>query len=321
MKYASDIKRFLRDWMLVIAMSSGICGYLLFAALDFPDSINKNALDVVKVLQPTLIFLMLFLTFCRVDLHRLKLCRWQFWLLLGQGGGFAILAVIATVINSEGLKVILEGAMLCLICPTATAAAVVTRKLGGDVAHITSYTILINVLCSILVPLMVPLMHPETAKSFADTSLMIAGKVYPLLLLPLFSAVVVKFLLPKFHRRLVLCADLSFYLWALALALALAVTTRSIMHSEVGISSQLCLVVVSLLCCAFQFWFGKKMGAKDGEKITGGQAMGQKNTVMIIWMGYTFFTPVTSLVGGFYSIWHNIYNTIQLKKAQNCESN
>ena len=29
-------------------------------------------------------------------------------------------------------------------------------------------------------------------------------------------------------------------------------------------------------------------------------------------MGYTFFTPITAVAGGFYSIWHNVINSYQL---------
>ncbi len=44
--------------------------------------------------------------------------------------------------------------------------------------------------------------------------------------------------------------------------------------------------------------------------------IGQKNTVFAIWMGYTFLTPETSIVGGFYSIWHNIYNSWQIHRHE-----
>jgi len=53
-------------------------------------------------------------------------------------------------------------------------------------------------------------------------------------------------------------------------------------------------------------------GRKFDDEISGGQALGQKNTVFAIWVGYTFFTPITSIAGGFYSIWHNVFNSWQL---------
>ena len=49
------------------------------------------------------------------------------------------------------------------------------------------------------------------------------------------------------------------------------------------------------------------------------QSLGQKNTVFAIWMGYTFFTPVTAVAGGFYSVWHNIVNSWQLYRQRKRE--
>jgi BASS family bile acid:Na+ symporter len=54
---------------------------------------------------------------------------------------------------------------------------------------------------------------------------------------------------------------------------------------------------------------------REIRKITSGQSLGQKNTVLAIWLGYTFMTPETAIVGGLYSIWHNIYNSWQLRSA------
>ena len=96
---------------------------------------------------------------------------------------------------------------------------------------------------------------------------------------------------------------------------------------------------MSLASCIMQFWMGRHTGmrlvqptkapdewkrhkydpatyttAKERSAITAGQAMGQKNTVFAIWMGLMFLDPVTSVTGGFYSIWHNIVNSWQLYK-------
>ena len=42
------------------------------------------------------------------------------------------------------------------------------------------------------------------------------------------------------------------------------------------------------------------------DEITAGQALGQKNSGFLIWLGYSYMTPVTSVAGGLYSIWQNI---------------
>ena len=75
---------------------------------------------------------------------------------------------------------------------------------------------------------------------------------------------------------------------------------------------QVGLAVISCIACFLQFYVGKKVGSKYDDTISAGQALGQKNTVLAIWMGYTFFTPVTAVAAGFYSVWHNVFNSYQL---------
>jgi len=158
----------------------------------------------------------------------------------------------------------------------------------------------------------VPFVHPNPEMSAMTSSMLILRKVFPLLLMPLVAALAIRRMLPGLNRRIGSLQGLTFYLWAVALALATAVTTRSIVHTDVDVATQLWLVAVSLICCAMQFWIGRKIGLRYNDMITAGQSFGQKNTVLAIWMGYTFFTPITAVAGGFYSIWHNLVNSYQL---------
>ena len=76
------------------------------------------------------------------------------------------------------------------------------------------------------------------------------------------------------------------------------------------------IAVVSLLCCLFQFWLGRRVARcySHSESVTAGQALGQKNTGFIIWLGLNYMTPVTSVAGGLYAVWHNLVNSYQLYK-------
>lgn len=327
--------------MLPIAMTTGASLYLIYHVMPAPVHATGPFLSgTVAVLQPLLIFAMLFLTFCRIEPKDLKPHRWHWWLLLIQGGLFTALGLLAYwllhAIQGEGHEkiVLIESAMLCLICPTATAAAVVTRKLGGDVAGITTYTVLINLLTAVLVPLIVPLIQPVQGMDFWTAFSVIIAKIFPLLILPCLAAWLVRYLAPKVHKRLLNYPDLAFYLWAVALTLAIAVTTKSIVQSEMSASLLLMISLISLVCCVFQFAMGRYVGRcyrpgrqkntspeaeARGRKIrtvTAGQSLGQKNTVFAIWMGYTFMTPETAIVGGLYSIWHNLYNSWQLYRHE-----
>ena len=334
-----NLKQKIKEWMLPIAMVTGASIYLLYHIMPEPVHAAGPVLEtLLGVLQPLLIFLMLFLTFCRIEPKDLKPHRWHWWLLLVQGGLFVILGAVAYVLitffpdSSYDKVVLIESAMLCLICPTATAAAVVTRKLGGDVPGLTTYIVLINLLTALLVPMVVPMIHPGAA-GFWDSFNLILAKVFPLLITPCLCAWLVRYLIPKVHRKLMKFPDLPFYIWAVALTIAIAVTTRSIVHSTLSVGLLLMMSMISLVCCAFQFAAGRFVGSRyrprrasanpqssergrEVRKITAGQSMGQKNTVFAIWLGYTFMTPETAIVGGLYSIWHNLYNSWQLYRAE-----
>ncbi len=309
-----QVKRIFKDWALIWAMLLGVAGYFVFEAMHPSARMHAMARDAAAIAQPMLIFAMLFLTFCKFDPRHVRLRRWHLWLLLTQCGLFAAISAVLMAMPHSGMRISLEGAMICLICPTATAAAVVTRRLGGDMAGITTYTILINMAVAVVVPALLPFVHPNPQITSLTASIMILSKVCPLLIMPLVLAWAVRFTMPRLLGILVRAQDAPFYLWLVALALAIAVTVRSIVHTDVDIATQLWLVAVSLACCIFQFWAGRKIGSGYDETVTAGQALGQKNTVFAIWMGYTFFTPIASIAGGFYSIWHNIANSYQLYK-------
>ena len=322
--------------MLPIAMTTGASVFLIYDATPCLHRFGPFLSDVVGLIQPMFIFSMLFLTFCRIEPKDLKPHRWHWWLLLIQGGLFSLLGVVAYLLISAlsvergDWVVLIECAMLCLICPTATAAAVVTRKLGGDVPGITTYIILINILTAVLVPLIVPLVHPIAEIDFWTAFSMIMAKVFPLLILPCLGAWLVRYLFPKLHRWFLKFPDLPFYIWSLALCLAIAITTKSIMRSDMSLFMLMMMSLISLICCVLQFGLGRFVGGRyrpriyipSGEergkavrKVTAGQALGQKNTIFAIWMAYTFMTPETAIIGGFYSIWHNIYNSWQLYRS------
>ena len=319
-----SFRKAIREWMLPIAMLTGASVYLLYHFLPEPvHRLGPLLEEVVSFVQPLLIFMMLFLTFCRIEPRELRPHRWHWWLLLIQGGLFSLLGLgIVAILGWTSLErgtwmLLVESAMLCLICPTATAAAVVVRKLGGDVAGVTSYTILINILTAILIPLIVPLVHPVSGMNFWAAFNMIMAKVFPLLIMPCLAAWLVRYLAPRLHRRLVKNPDLPFYIWSVALTLAIAVSVRYVVSSSLNAWTLAAMAAVSLLCCAIQFACGKAVGGhySPQKSITAGQALGQKNTVFIIWVGYTFMTPASAIVGGLYSIWHNIYNSWQLHRS------
>lgn len=315
-----NVVRFIKDWTLPLAMTAGATGYFIYTNLPFLAPTRPYANTVVGIVQPLLIFLMLFLTFCKISFEDLRLRRWHLWHALIQTSLFGILSCLLVIYPNLHCRVLIESAMLCLICPTATAAAVVTSKLDGSAASITAYTIIINIIVAIIAPALLPLAHPHDGQTFLPTFYMILHKVFPMLICPLIAAWAVRRWCPSVLRMVQHTKDLSFYMWAVALAIAIAVTVKAIVHSTVPIEYEIGIAVVSLVCCLLQFRIGKHIGGIYNEKIEGGQALGQKNTVFIIWMGYTFLSPVTAVAGGFYSVWHNVINSWQLYKKRKADT-
>ena len=312
----AKIITFLKNWTLPVSMISGALAYYICRQLPLSYEVKFDILTVIEVLQPVLLFLMLFVAFCKIKPTDLKPHRWHLWLLLTQCLLFAAACAALWLYPSTGLRVIIEGFMLAIICPTATACAVVTQKLGGDSAATTSYTIIINMVVALLCPLLLPVAHPQEGLTFFPAFMVIIHKVFPLLIVPLFLAWFVRYLMPSFHKRIVATKDLAFYMWAVSLAIAIAVTCKALAHSHESMWNVGGIAVVTLVACLFQFSFGKWIGSHYGKKMEAGQALGQKNTVFIIWLGYTFLSPITAAAGGYYSVWHNLVNSWQLYKKR-----
>lgn len=319
------LMQFFKDWMLVIGIVAGVSIYLIYMALPSIHTAGPVLLCMCKTIQPALLFAMLFLSFCKIDPHDMKPRRWMAWLLLIQGGSFiAICLLLLTASHGSGAsalwiaqnRIYIESFMLCLICPTATACAVVTGKLGGDMAGAVTYTVLINLLVAVVVPVFVPLIYPQHGMTFISAFSKILAKVFPLLMMPCILAWAVRYFTPKLHAFCIKYAHWSFYLWALALTMAILMSTRAIVKSGQEIWVLAGIAMAAIIACTFQFWAGKLIGRKSGNSITAGQVLGQKNTVFGIWMGYTFLDPIVSVAGGFYSICHNLYNTWQLNKKR-----
>lgn len=300
--------------MLPIAMLTGATSYFLYVSIPALDGTHTMVSRMISYVQPALLFCMLFVSFCRVSVRELKPRAWMLKLLGVQVFSYVAMGALLVIMPDMPGRVVVESAMLCMVCPTATAAAVVTTRLHGNASVVVSYTCLVNLAVSLVVSAMVPLLHEGSLanEGFENAFLLILGKVFPLLIMPLFFAWLVRHLFPKWHAAILRQKDLAFNLWAVSLSLAIAVTVKAIVHSDEGLWEMFGIAIVSLLCCVGQFWLGRVIGRRHGEKVAGTQALGQKNTVFAIWMGYTFLNPVTALAGGFYSLWHNLVNSWQL---------
>ena len=313
--------RLLKNWTLPLAMLTGALCYFLFAEVALLDPLKPFVNRTVAVLTPLLIFAQLLLTFCKVEVRELKPRPWHGWLLLFQACSCLVMTGLLLFFPmGETYREVFEGAMVCLICPTATAAAVITGKLGGSAASLTTYTLFSNLLAAVAVPLLFPLVEPHEGLSFFVAFLKILSKVFPLLLCPFFLAWFLRRFMPVMHRWLLSFHDAAFYLWGVALAIVSGQTVRSLANSTASASVEWLIALTALFTCCLQFFLGKRIGGRYRERISGGQALGQKNTVLAIWMAYTYLNPLSSVGPGSYVLWQNIINSWQLWKKRKNET-
>lgn len=292
--------RFLKEWALPLAMISGTLGYKLFIKLYF--------------LTPYLLFVMLLLTFSKLSPRQMKPKMIHVWLLFLQIIG-SIIAYFALIRFD---KVVAESALVCIICPTATAAAVITGKLGGNVASITTYTLLGNIATAVAVPLVFPMIEKQPDMDFARAFSTIISRVFPLLIFPIIIAQVIRRYFDKAQLFLERHNNWAFYIWAISLTIVMAQIVSSLVSDSTNATIKIFIAIVSLVVCGLQFFVGKAIGSIYNERISSGQALGQKNTLLAIWMAHTYLNPLSSVGPGAYVVWQNLFNAWQLwKKKKN----
>lgn len=77
-----SIKTLLKDWTLPVSIAMGVLCYLLFTQVSSLQPVKGSILATFPYLLPSLIFVMLFFTYCKIDPRELKPRRWHLWLIL-----------------------------------------------------------------------------------------------------------------------------------------------------------------------------------------------------------------------------------------------
>ena len=306
----------IRKWMLPAAIVLGISLYLFYHFTPALYPYGKWLHPLASEGQRLVIAALLFFQFVKISPHDLKLRGWHYKALGIQVGSFLLLALVVLLMKPGNLRMLVECAMLCMICPTASAAGVITDRLGGNLASTVTYLVMINIAGTFLIPLVIPLVNPSAQMGFWAYVGHIAWKVFPVLILPGLVAWTIRYTTHRLQRRLMRWASNSFYIWGVGLTLAMVLATRALLLSGLGLWSIAGIVAVSVLTCFVQFFAGHRLHREPVENLTAGQALGQKNTGFLIWLGYNYMTPVTSVAGGLYAIWQNLYNSWELYQKE-----
>lgn len=310
------MRKRLDDWMLPGTIVLGIGLYLVYHFTPALHAWGWWLHPLASEGQRLVIAILLFFQFVKTSPHDLRPCSWHWKILAFQVLLFLALAGCVLLVEPGPVRMLLECAMLCFICPTAAAAGVITDRLGGNLAGTVTYVVIINVAASFLIPLVIPVVNPSAQMGFWTYVAHIAMEVFPILILPALLAWLIRYTTHRLQRKLMRWAAYSFYVWGVGLTLAMVLSTRALLLSDLPWWAVAGIVAVSLLCCFVQFFVGHRMDPAD--TITPGQTLGQKNTGFLIWLGYNYMTPVTSVAGGLYAVWQNLFNSWELYRKNHC---
>ncbi|MCR5084482.1 MAG: hypothetical protein K6A65_03140 [Succinivibrionaceae bacterium] len=303
----------LRTLVLPLALVVGSCTYALFHNVEALWPYRAMARGAALSALPWLIFLMLYLAFCKVDPAKMRLRRWHWMVLLAQN--LMCLAVALPVHFWPGLPVELElkALVVCIICPTAAAAAVVASRIGGNESSLTTFVILSNLAAATMIPIVFPLIENDLSFSFLEQFTMILAKIFPVIVLPLFLAFLTRYCIKPLHRLILTrLKDASFYVWGFTLTVLAATAVSNIVNSGQGAAKLLILAAVSLACTLGQFRLGRLIGKGEQEPISAGQAYGQKNNMFCIWITVAYISPAVAVAPCCYILWQNVVNAYEI---------
>lgn len=157
-----------------IAMPMGmVVGALLCRPVTAAESMSNG------MITPTLIFLMLFFTFCRVKPRQMRVKMLHVWLL-----AFQIVGSIVVYLSFVWFDPLLaQGAMICVLAPVAMAAVVIGGMLGANVTTMATYSLICNMVVALVAPMLLSFVGSDHA-----TFLAILSRVGPVLVLPFVCA-------------------------------------------------------------------------------------------------------------------------------------
>lgn len=292
------MQKFLEKYLLPIAMIVGV-------------TLHKQ-LSILSSILPFLIALMLFISYCRVGISDIRLTKFHYILLAIQYMGSALIYLLLRPFN----EILAQAAMICVLTSTATSAPVVAGLLGGSISVTAAYSIISNLSIALIGPVFISfIVQTESNISLISSFWYIFISVIPILILPFIIALTVQKVAPVVHKKIQSAQIISFYIWAAALTIVIGNITQYIKLQDDGnYTLEAIIAAISLLICLLQFYFGRKIGTRYGRTVAGGQGLGQKNTVLAIWLTQTYLNPLATLGPGAYVLWQNLVNSWQIWK-------
>ena len=249
---------------------------------------------------------MLFMVYLQLDLRELK-PRFAHWVILAANLGVGVAGYL--VFKVLGQQELAWAAFFIGITPTATAAPVIMNFLNGRVGFVVSGLVITNVGISLALLPLIPAVTGNLSWSFA---LDVFQNLVVIMALPCVAALIVRKFRPDATAWPKKFKMLSLSIWSLLLFI-ISAGASAFLRSNADVSPFVVVEIAGLsaLICAVNFILGYWIVPRELRR-EGSQTLGQKNTMLTLYLAMTFASPLAALGPTFYVICHNTWNACQL---------
>lgn len=237
-----------------------------------------------------------------------KIASLSFWM----AAGFFLVATLMKI-----PKPIVVAVVLLLAAPTATAAPGITSQLGGRPGRML-WVVLIGHLSAILsLPLWIAVLQGYTGiDAMTQIAIQVGLQVGLVVLLPMILAWLVRNYWPILTSYFKNRPQIAMWLWAAAVFIVVAKSKHDAIALDLPYLDIAQVAAWSLVFCLVQFWLGHRLGKSMGFAGEGAQALGQKNTLLMIWLAQTWFGGLVPMGALTYVIWQNLVLSWLLTKSK-----
>lgn len=259
--------------------------------------------------MPWLIATLMFLSFVGgATAHEKGSTRWVAVRVLAGSLFYALLTLFAGWLLDWSLPVILAGLLLCL-APPANASPAMTRLLGGNAVLMLNLVVGGHALACFVIPGFAAVSQGIGWNSSFAIGNKVFWSVMPLVVLPIGSALLLRRLLPTVASRVAQLSAYTMLLWSFMVFVVISSASFNIRHlladGSFTIHGLLGVAVLSLVLALALFYTGWRLG-RGHYPIETSQGLGQKNTVLMIWVAQAYVHPVAALGPVFYVVWQNL---------------
>lgn len=291
----ANIKRYI----LPLAIVVGILAY--------------REIEPLSVVLPYIIMTLLLVPFCKIPLQAIRVRIQHVKLVSIQVISSLLLYFCILPID----RAIAQAVFIILFTPAAASSSVVVSMLNGNTTSILTYTIFSSIVIALLSPIILSLVGSADTYSYAATIVEIVHQMTLLIIVPFILSLLLRRYTPKLTKSILKISSLSLYLWTIGLVIVMARATSVIIELYNQNSTNIVVIpTITLVLCILQFIVGGAVGERHNDKIASTQALGQKNTILAVWITLSYLLPEVILAPVSYIVFQNIINTVQLVRKK-----